>query len=172
TTDVPESAVRLVPRDRASAAQVGVELLLVAAELVGVVIEYDDRVGTDVGTAHYAIFTSLGRLSHRRLGSGSDHRRTGNPGTAGSSADAQGTFRALTASAGGTGCRRAGPARIQFRGLCHRCDRARPGWRPGGAVSPRGCCGERRYGTAPLHPLRRRGSCGPSRRSPPRAAVS
>src|SRR4051812_42153884 len=57
---VPEAAVPLVPRHRASAAQVRVELFLVEAELVGVVIEADDRVGTDVGTAHWAIFAFLG----------------------------------------------------------------------------------------------------------------
>ena len=52
TGDVPESAVLLVPRDGAPAAEIGVDLSLVEVELVGVVIESDDRVGTDVGTAH------------------------------------------------------------------------------------------------------------------------
>src|SRR3954463_9994366 len=60
TGDVPEAAVLLVPRDGAPTAQLGVELFLVEAELVGVVIESDDRVGTDVGTAHWAIFAFLG----------------------------------------------------------------------------------------------------------------
>jgi hypothetical protein len=63
TRDVPETAVLLVPRHRAPAAEVGVDLLFVQVELVGVVIESDDHVGTDVGTAHWAIFAFLGILS-------------------------------------------------------------------------------------------------------------
>src|SRR6185369_11663675 len=53
TGDVPESAVLLVPRDGAPAAEIGVDLSLVEVELVGVVIESDDRVDTDVGTTHW-----------------------------------------------------------------------------------------------------------------------
>ena len=60
TGDVPESAVLLVPRDGTPAAELGVDLSLVEVELVGVVIESDDRVGTDVGAAHWAIFAFLG----------------------------------------------------------------------------------------------------------------
>ena len=47
--DEPESAVLLVPRDRAPAAQLGVDRRFVEVELVGVVIEVDDHVGADVG---------------------------------------------------------------------------------------------------------------------------
>src|SRR6478752_10825492 len=65
--DVPETAVFLVPRHRAAAAQVRVDLALVQVELVGVVIESDDHVGTDVGTAHWAIFAFLGNLSPREV---------------------------------------------------------------------------------------------------------
>src|SRR5215217_6589251 len=60
TGDVPESAVLLVPRDRAPAAKFGVDLFFVAGELVGMVIETDERTGTDVGAAHWAIFAFLG----------------------------------------------------------------------------------------------------------------
>src|SRR5215211_6584836 len=51
--DVPEAAVGLVPRDGTPASEVGIDVELVAVELFGMVIEGDDRVGTDVGTAHY-----------------------------------------------------------------------------------------------------------------------
>src|ERR1700682_3111330 len=64
TSDVPESAVLLVPGDRTPEAEVRVHRPLVATELVGMVIEFDDRIGVDVRTAHYAIFASLARLSH------------------------------------------------------------------------------------------------------------
>jgi hypothetical protein len=52
TGDVPESAVILVPRDGTPAPQIGVDLSLVEVEVFGMVIESDDRVGTDVGAAH------------------------------------------------------------------------------------------------------------------------
>src|SRR6202011_5516568 len=52
TGDVPESAVLLVPRDGTPAPEIGVDPSLVEVELVGMVIESDDRVGTDVGAAH------------------------------------------------------------------------------------------------------------------------
>src|SRR6202171_4235967 len=170
TSDVPESAVLLVPGDRTPEAKVGVHRPLVATELVGMVIEFDDRIGADARTAHYAIFASLGRLSHRQPSS-SDHRRTGDPRAARSPANAQRTFRAVTAPARCTGCRRPGPARVQFCRVCDRCGRARPGWRSRGPVSPCGGCGEGRAGAAPLHPLCRRGAFGPARRSPARAAA-
>src|SRR6478609_5989429 len=52
TRDVPESAVLLVPRDGALAAEVGVEFALVEIELVGMVIESDDHVGIDARAVH------------------------------------------------------------------------------------------------------------------------
>ena len=62
--DVSETAVLLVPRHGAAAAQVRVNLALVKIELVGVVIESDDHAGTGVGTAHWAAFASL--LTYRQ----------------------------------------------------------------------------------------------------------
>jgi hypothetical protein len=52
TRDVPESAVVLVPRDRAPTAEVRVDFPLVEVELVGVMVEINDCVGGDVWTGH------------------------------------------------------------------------------------------------------------------------
>ena len=128
------------------------------------VIESDDHVGTDVGTAHWAIFASLGILSPGEVEAIDDWTAGATiggraiPDLPDLAADAERTFRAAAASARGAGRRRPGAARVQFGGLCDRRGRARPGWRPRGAVSPGGGCGEGRFGAAPLHALRRRGS--------------